>query len=284
MLFKMQQKILVSVCMITYNHEKFIEQAIDGVLMQLGNFELELIISNDCSTDKTGELIEKTIRNNPNNHIIKHTKHSKNLGMMPNFIWALNKCSGKYIALCEGDDYWTDPYKLQKQVDYLEANLDYSFCGHKSTRLSNQVFSKIELGISELTFERLILKNSLNTATLVFRNQSISNLPNFFNKSPAADWLLQLLALKNGKGYVLDDYMSVYREHENGIWSSLSNKKKCESGVKVLKIAKNFYNDPKSKVLINEAISRRRQNFNAKEDFIGKILKIIKKIRNLIKK
>ncbi|MDO9260985.1 MAG: glycosyltransferase, partial [Flavobacteriaceae bacterium] len=114
----MKDKPTVSVCMITYNHENYIQQAIEGVLMQTCNFEVELIIANDCATDKTDEVIQEIIKNHPNSSWIKYTNHSQNKGMMPNFIWAMQQCKGKYIALCEGDDYWTDPLKLQKQVEF----------------------------------------------------------------------------------------------------------------------------------------------------------------------
>jgi glycosyltransferase involved in cell wall biosynthesis len=112
--------IFVSVIMITYKHEQFIAKAIEGVLMQKCDFEVELIIADDCSPDKTEEKVFQIIKNHPKNSWIKYTKHKTNKGMISNFNWALNQCKGKYIAMCEGDDYWTDPLKLQKQVDFLE--------------------------------------------------------------------------------------------------------------------------------------------------------------------
>ena len=111
--------------MVTYNHEKFISEAIEGVLIQQTNFSFELIIANDASTDGSDKIINEFIANHPKGNLIKYFKHEKNVGMMQNFTFALGHCKGKYIALCEGDDYWTDPLKLQKQVDFLEANEDY---------------------------------------------------------------------------------------------------------------------------------------------------------------
>lgn len=118
--------IKVSVVMITYNHEKFIKEALESVFSQKTNFQYEIIISNDCSTDNTDEVIKKIIDKNENGNLINYTNHKNNKGMIPNFLWSIQQAKGKYIALCEGDDYWTDPYKLQKQVDFLEANPDYS--------------------------------------------------------------------------------------------------------------------------------------------------------------
>ena len=117
---------LVSVCMITYNHEKYIVQAIEGVLMQKTDFPIELVIGEDRSTDNTRNICLEYKEKYPDQ--IKLLLPENNLGMLGNFITTLHACTGKYIAFCEGDDYWTDPYKLQKHVDFLEAdnNQDYS--------------------------------------------------------------------------------------------------------------------------------------------------------------
>lgn len=266
-----EENIFVSICCLSYNHEKFINECLNGFVMQQTSFNFEVLIHDDASTDDTANIIREYVEKYP--LIFKpifqtENQYSKGGGISAKYNYP--RAKGKYIALCEGDDYWIDPLKLQKQVDFLETNKDYSFCGHKSISLKNYVFTKIDLKILELNFEQLIFKNRLNTATLVFRSQSISNLPNIFNKSPAGDWLLQLFALKTGKGKVLDDYMSVYREHDNGLWSGLANVEKGEAGVKVLKIVKQIYNDPKSKRLINESIKKRRKDFNINEESIIK--------------
>ena len=123
----------VSVVTITYGHEKYITETLDGVLMQQYDGPVEFIIANDNSPDATDEVVKKYFLENPapSNFEIKYTKHETNKGMMPNFIWALEQTTGKYIALCEGDDYWIDPLKLQKQVDFLESNPDFVLSGHK---------------------------------------------------------------------------------------------------------------------------------------------------------
>src|SRR5271157_2282730 len=111
---------LVSVFMITYNHEKFVGQAIESIVTQKVNFDFELIIGEDCSTDNTLDICNKYAKQYPD--IIKLFPSEKNYGMMGNTVRVLYACTGKYIAMCEGDDYWCDPYKLQKQIDFLEAN------------------------------------------------------------------------------------------------------------------------------------------------------------------
>ena len=115
-------KPLVSVIMITYGHEKYIEEAIRGVFLQKTNFPLELIISNDKSPDSTDEIIKNIIKSAPENISVNYIQHLENIGMLPNFISTLKMAEGKYIAVCEGDDYWTDENKLQKQIDFLEKN------------------------------------------------------------------------------------------------------------------------------------------------------------------
>lgn len=115
----------VSICMITYNHGLYIQQAIESVLMQQCNFPIELVVGEDCSIDDTLQICQKFALTHPQ---IKLLPSEFNLGMSQNSIRTLNACTGKYIAILEGDDYWIDPLKLQKQVDFLEDNKDYGLC------------------------------------------------------------------------------------------------------------------------------------------------------------
>ncbi len=213
--------------MITYNHEKFIEQAINGVLMQECDFEVELILANDCSPDKTDEVIQKIIENHPRASWIKYIKHEKNLGMMPNFICALTQCQGKYIALCEGDDYWTDPLKLQKQVDFLDDNIDFSGCFHNvwafDTKTPNQNKKKwrnYEKNIFD-TSDAISTISLFHTSSYVFRNQ-LDNFPDWFKKVFSGDMALLIFISEKGSLMLLNEFMSVYRKNENGVTSSLS--------------------------------------------------------------
>ncbi len=128
-----KENILLSVCMVTYNHEKWIGQAIEGVLMQKTSFSFELVIGEDCSTDKTSEIIQSFSTKNP--EIIKAYFNQENLGLAENFSQLLTRCKGNYIAICEGDDFWTDPDKLQKQVDFLEGHHEYIMSSHNYSRL-----------------------------------------------------------------------------------------------------------------------------------------------------
>ena len=121
---------LVSIEIITYNHAPFIRQCIEGVLMQKTTFPYELVIGEDCSTDGTREIVLDYAQKYP--EIIRVITSESNVGAFENEKRAYFACRGKYIAICEGDDYWTDPDKLQKQVDFLEEHPDYSMCCHAS--------------------------------------------------------------------------------------------------------------------------------------------------------
>ena len=219
---------VVSVCMITYNHEPFIRQAIEGVLMQQAGFPVELVIGEDCSTDRTRAICEEYAETHP--EIIRLLPSEKNLGMMPNFMQTLKACTGKYIALCEGDDYWTDPMKLQKQVEFLEGNPEFVLTGHEfmvlgangRMRERKEENTKISFyGISELASEIY-----LQTLTVVFRNlPEVQNSYLLFSKAPMGDFALFMLLAHEGKIAVLPDIMAVRREHENGVFSGKSGAK-----------------------------------------------------------
>lgn len=213
----------VSVIMITYRHEKYIEEAIMGVFLQKAFFPIEFIIANDCSADHTDEIIKQLVEKAPINIIVKYIRHKKNIGMNANFISATQQATGNYIALCEGDDYWTDPYKLQKQVNFLEANEDYAICFHEVKELVND-----NLFLSNLiqnkekqnyTIEDLAEYNFIHTASVLFRNGLLKEFPSWFNKSPIGDYPLHMLNAKYGKIKYFSEPMAVYRRHENSIWS-----------------------------------------------------------------
>jgi glycosyltransferase involved in cell wall biosynthesis len=205
--------------MITYNHERFVTRAIEGVLMQRCNFSYELVIGEDNSTDSTRELCERYFRDH--SETINLLPSGGNLGMMPNFIRSLNACQGKYIALCEGDDYWTDPHKLQKQVDFLDQNSGYSFCFHNAEVLIEDKEIKFSEPFTSIpnnpvTFRDVVTGNFIPTASVVFRN-NIGFLPEWFRHVSSGDRaLFGLLALR-GNGYYMPEKMAVYRKHLAGV-------------------------------------------------------------------
>lgn len=168
---------LVSICMITYNHENYIREAIEGVLMQIVNFQYELIIGDDCSSDKTIDICFEYYNKYPN--IIKLIKREKNVGIKDNFWQILNECKGKYIAFCEGDDYWIDSNKLSKQIEYLENNKDIGLIHTNCVSLkdNNFISDNKNKPIDGECFEFLLEhKFYISTLTVCFRRELLNNI------------------------------------------------------------------------------------------------------------
>jgi glycosyltransferase involved in cell wall biosynthesis len=225
--------------MLTYNHEDFILEAINGIVIQKTDFEVELIIADDNSPDETEKIVLDYLNNTklPGNITINYTKHKSNKGANDNYIWAAQQSNAKYIANCEGDDYWTDPLKLQKQVDFLEANPEYSLvCG--GYKLLNTETGKEELLIKDVdqtpdnstkgfdvTIERFLKQWLTKTMTLTFRKEfldfSQSNNYRYFR-----DVHLIYHLLKAGRGYYMKEVFGIYRIHEGGVFSAMDAKNK----------------------------------------------------------
>jgi len=270
---------VVSVCMITYNHEKYISEAIEGILMQRTSFSVELIIGEDCSTDNTRKICKEYNEKYPDK--IKLLLPNKNLGAMNNFITTLQYCTGKYIALCEGDDYWTDPYKLQKQVDFLERNDSFNLIASKNYILNNGEI-KIKHNLKffpkyEFKIDYYLKYRPFQTASILFRNNS-NSLPDWFTKVMAGDKFLVLLAVKDKKIKLLNDYMSVYRIHKNGI-SQKTRNNSTQNFYTYLKYYNDYTNQKLSKLL---SFSLRKNKFTielqSKKGLLEKIVFILENI------
>jgi len=219
----MKENILVSVAMPNYGQAEFISEAILGVLSQQVNFEIELIVADDCSPDHTEDIVQDIIRTHPNGHWIKYIKHSKNKGAIPNFIWTFSQAKGKYIAACEGDDYWIDPLKLQKQIDFLENNPDYSIVFHKVREINSSGIHTntiLDSPDKEETYDLQYLANGnfIHTPSVVFR-KNFKEFPLWIKFSPIGDYPLHILNAQYGLIKYLPEQMAVYRIG-NGIWSS----------------------------------------------------------------
>lgn len=206
--------------MITYNHEKYIAEAIESIVSQKTNFAFELVIGEDCSTDNTRNICIEYQKKYP--EIIRLRLPETNQGMMKNWINNINYGRGKYIALCDGDDYWTDPYKLQKQFDFMEANPDFALCSHHTyTLLGEHLDKNMEMEQDVLTIQDLIIKDwGLLTASIFFRKDA-HKVPEWYYTVKNGDYALQLIVSLSGKIKMLPDYMAVYRKHGEGISSTL---------------------------------------------------------------
>lgn len=248
--------IIVSVSCITFNHAPYIRACLDGFLMQKTSFVFEILIHDDCSTDGTREIIEEYSKKYPD--IIfpifqTENQYSKGVrGMMARFNFPRSR--GKYLALCEGDDYWTDPYKLQRQVDFLEANTDFSICFHNMKILNESNPSAIEFTNSkdqESVSSILDLASKGNfmfTASVVFKKPK-DGFPNWLTDLPIGDYAIHLFNAQFGKIKFLDQVMGVYRIHAGGVWGSFSKEKLYDRWIPMLEQLQDKFSDEVNKTL-----------------------------------
>ncbi len=250
---------LLSVCLITYNHVKYIEQAIEGVLMQKVNFSWEIVIADDCSVDGTREILLAYQKKHP--ELIKLILQEKNVGAYNNWMDLMHYPQSKYIACLDGDDYWTNPLKLQKQVDFLEANPDYAICGHDINVLKDGIItpSDLQSPTTETTYTitDLAKGNLFHTSSVVFRKGLIPQFPSWLHQSPVGDYVLHLLNAKMGKIKFLPEKMAIYRRHDTGVWSSLSELAHFERWVKVLEL---LLTEPFEEEVIEQLKIQKRKN------------------------
>lgn len=226
----------MSILCMTYNHEKYIQDALEGFLAQDVNFKFEVIVHDDASTDSTSEIIRKYEKLYPEIiHGIYERENQYSRTVQLSYEIIQDVCQGKYVAICEGDDYWIDIHKLQIQVDYLEQHPDYVLTVHDAviTNLKNGEIKAMSpfKNDGRLSPERLIIQEHgiLPTASMVFKRESVRiSVDDIWVKAGnVGDYPLQLLLLTKGNIYYLSRIMSVYRYMHDGSWS-----KKTESNLK----------------------------------------------------
>lgn len=218
----------VSICCLTHNHEKYIKDCLGGFLMQKTNFDFEILIHDDASTDRTQEIIKEYEEKHPS--LIKPIYQVENQfskGIKPTWTFNYPRAQGEFIALCEGDDYWTDPLKLQKQVDFLEGNEGYVLSTHDSQIIFDDIQryeTQFRFNLSTFELNDIIGSHPFATASMLFRNILIHDDYFFLrnSKSFSSDKLLIGLLLSKGKGSFFKESMCVYRRNPGG----LSTKKK----------------------------------------------------------
>jgi len=220
----------LSIVCITYNHENYISVALDSFLNQITSFPVEILVHDDASLDNTQNIILDYKRKYP--HILKPILQKNNQFSKTGFEFSLNelnRAKGKYIALCEGDDYWIDNYKLQKQVDFLESNLNFSFTFHK-VLIKNELNSSVkEYSVPSknvLNFYDLAKKHVIPTCSVVLRNSFLPRpFPDWYSKSKMGDIPLELLLADKGPVYFFPTAMGVYRKNINSLTESKIQKK-----------------------------------------------------------
>ncbi|MCB9246139.1 MAG: glycosyltransferase [Flavobacteriales bacterium] len=239
------QPVSVQVAVITYNHEDTIAQCLNSILSQECQFPVHIVIGEDCSQDKTFEICKTFKSNYPDQ--ITLLDNSRNLGIAQNFARSLVYGSSKYVAICEGDDYWTLPTKLRKQIELLECTPDASLCWSLNSDV-NEETEKFSLSGKDRPIHielPYLLEHGwfIRTATIVYRREHLENFPDWFFSSFSTDYILQLLLASKGSLIKLEEDTAVYRRHTGGItsgnWDHWINR--LENKLKLLNKIDEFY-------------------------------------------
>ena len=242
----MKNKILTIFCL-TYNHEKYIRKTLEGFVNQKTTFDYNIIIHDDASTDKTQEIINEFVKKYPRKFIIifqKENQYSKGVDITNKFI--LPMINSKYIAICEGDDYWCDENKIQLQIEYMESNPNCSLCVHNTLFINEngtslqKTFNDIGKS-TKISVEELIMKNICQTSSYLYKSE-FKYLPENFQVPGVGDSPLRLWLALHGEVYYIDKVMSCYRIGGANSWS-MSIKRDKDRQVKHNLHMINFYNN-----------------------------------------
>lgn len=275
---------LVSIFCITYNHVNFIRDAIEGFLMQETTFPVEIFVHDDASTDGTADIVREysekyhklfwTLMQTEN-------QYSKNRGVFFNL---LQKQRGEFIAICEGDDYWTSSRKIQKQFEQMQKNPTASFCFHNTHIIDNLGNLSGEIrpynGSFLHSISELFLNNFIHTSSILFRRSKFLGIPESLKNSPMGDWPLCILLAENGPFLYLDEIMSRYRLHSGSSWSSKTQAERSEQTCRFFELLLEYFKDNQQ---IMEYVLNGYQIHcnNSTKEFYSLILKMESQIKNL---
>lgn len=242
-------EVKVSVLMLTYNQERYIDAAIRSVMLQKTDFPFELVIGNDASTDATGRICEAWQRKYPDRIVLQN--RTRNLGLQQNFIQTYAHCRGKYIAICEGDDFWTSKLKLQRQANFLDTHPDYALCFHRvinyyedrGTKSLSNGGQKTDTDILDLA-----RSNYISNVSVCFRNRLFGELPRWFDRVSTYDYALHLLNAQYGKIHYMRRPMAVYRQRSTAIWSEAGTDKKLDIALVIRELLMDYFKDRRTDV------------------------------------
>ena len=288
----------ISVVITAYNHEKYIAQCLESVLNQKGDFQVEVIVGDDFSTDNTREIVEEFQKRYPK--IISVLSGEKNLGVIKNLKRCLNACSGKYIAICEGDDYWIDENKLQKQKDFLGVRNDCSMCFsaillyYEEDNLFVPHDAQASLKTDAITIEDLIQNNYIgNFSCCMYRADTVKKLPQRIYDLNTVDWMFNMACAQLGKIGFIQNQMSVYRLHSGGAWTSKTKIEKREEICNYIDISNKFFDykydtlfSTRKKIIQDEIVHLKQLEDSSKNDgnaFKSFITRLSFRLMNMMK-
>lgn len=234
----------VSICTLTYNHEEFIAQAIESVLMQQTDHVYELVIGEDASTDETRSICQKYYEEYPDR--IRLLLHDSNVGMMMNFMQVLAACDGDFIAILEGDDYWLTADKLQNQVEFLLRHTEYVACftDALSYRGGNEeqpiILPPCEVPSDGLSLKHLLHGNIIPTGSIMYRSNLIDHVPDWFIPLPLGDWPFHMLHAQHGNIGYIPQVTTFYRIHPCNNYVSLGYDQKILAEIQVYRAMRKY--------------------------------------------
>lgn len=271
-MYNKKQDIKVSICCVTFNQEDYIKDALDSFLMQKTNFKYEIIIHDDASTDNTVRILKSYKQKYPDMIKLilqKNNQYSLGKEVYPN---TFNIAKGKYIAICDGDDYWTDENKLQIQVDYMESNENCTLCAHSFNYVDKNrsiIESVNRYKHNTRCSERDIIIGDggfFATSSLMIPAKILKDLPEYYYNCTVGDYPMQLYAMSKGEAHYISKNMSDYRINSNGSWTSnIYSGTEDEVKVRLIKHSKsmikmlesfNKSTDYKYRDIVNEMINR----------------------------
>ena len=256
--------------MITYNHERFVEQAISGILSQNIDFSVQLVISDDFSSDSTIQKISSLLDSTETEISIDLFFQEQNLGIIENFVFALQKCRGKYIAICEGDDFWIDDNKLINQLRLVEADPDLVGSFHKVKVVYDDkpyLSGEYSSDVSEILHTRDLIadKSLIHTSSLFFRKDALI-FPEWYFSMLSGDFALTSILSAYGPFRKVDKFMSTYRVHGGGVTNSPAyNRDNIDLKMNILSKLNEFHNfkyQTEFLAVINKLYLRKTENVN----------------------
>lgn len=255
---------VVTVCCVAFNHERYIEECLNSILSQKTNFEFEILIHDDASSDSTPLIIKNYLKRYPGKiRAILQTTNQFSIGndkFLSTVVFPQTK--GKYIAYCDGDDFWTDDNKLQKQFDFLEANPDFSMCFHDAKIIKDNIcienylksYEKIIENNDTFSFNHILKDNFIPTSSSFCRSSALIESAKWINDLPFQDWTLWILNSRIGKIKKLPNLMGVYRIHHSSTWSSKSNISRQKSKLRFYNQLSDYLEQQETKAILNAVI------------------------------